>query len=152
MKFKSFPHGLLLGFAIFAISMVSFAYYAANHKDNLVSKTYYSDDFTYQETINKKKNLETFPFAPTLLHNADSTALLLSFPDYFKDYSIVGFAKFQRPDNPKLDDSIGLEFNPYKQAILKPKGLLKGHYNVIVDFSLNNIPCLIQKKIYLKNS
>lgn len=149
MKFKSFPHGLLLGFAIFAISMVSFAYYAANHKDNLVSKTYYTDDFTYQETINKKKNLETFPVSPTLLPNADSTAFLFSFPDYYKDSKITGYAKFQRPDNPDLDDSIGLTFNEYKQAVLLPADVMKGSYNLIIDFLIDDVPCYIQKKVYL---
>jgi len=148
MSFKfNWGHGLAMALALFVIFISFFVYKTLadpEYDHSLVSEEYYKEELHYQDEIDKLDN------AAKLEHDVNikqtSKGIELQFPIGFDYKKINAYLKLQRPANEELD--IEKEIKLDSLTYLIPHNLLvKGRYNLKLDWESNSIKYQLKKKI-----
>jgi hypothetical protein len=148
MKFKiSWPTAIIVSIAAFVVFILSFVYkvtFLPEYDHHLVSEEYYKDELNYQQEIDKQNKGAALTENVRLTKSTEG--LIISFPAEFEPTQISGLISFQRLSNSKIDFShpIKLETNDF---LIEDKNLVKGRWDVKIEWSVNNNSYLYKEKI-----
>ncbi|MCF6297097.1 MAG: FixH family protein [Flavobacteriaceae bacterium] len=138
--------GLAIVMFLFIVFILSFVYKTfTNDKydHHLVSEEYYKDEINYQQEIDATSSAKKLN-EPVTIKNTEK-GIMIIFPSDLENKKIEGTIDFQRASNINLDLTIPIELTNNKLLISKEK-LVKGLYNVKIDWSVNNTKYLFKEK------
>lgn len=116
-----------IGFIMFfVVQMLS-----SEHSQDLVKEAYYHDELMFQQEIDKHNNTNLLESNFELI--ASKKGLVVHFPKELEEDQIKGTIKLYRPSNKALDTSFDINLDNLQQLI-SDEFLLKGRWNVLVDF------------------
>ncbi|PHS52236.1 MAG: cytochrome C oxidase Cbb3 [Lutibacter sp.] len=148
MKIKiSWPAGIIIALGSFIIFILSFVYkaiFVPKYDHHLVSEEYYMDAINYQQEIdllNKTANLKE-----NVTIKKVAAGLMINFPSEFTPTKISGTISFQRLSNKKLDFRLPISLKTHN-FLLKNTDLVKGRWDVKIEWTANNDTYLFKEKI-----
>jgi len=148
MKFKiSWPTGIIIAIASFVIFILSFVYkvtFLPEYDHHLVSENYYKDELNYQQEIDKQN--EGAALKENISIQNTSEGIVITFPSEFEPKAITGTISFQRLSNNKIDFTLPIELNT-NTLLIKDANLVKGRWDVKIDWFVNNTAYLYKEKI-----
>ncbi len=132
-----------MGFIIFMVVTMT-----TNNRytHDLVVEDYYKEELVYQKEIDKINNLKQLK--GTITVNITETDVIINFPKKLNIKDITGNVIFYRPSNNKLDVSIPLQLTSH-QWVFPKKNLIKGKWNMSIDFEYHTVPYLYKEDLYL---
>ena len=131
----------MFAFVIFILSFVYKTFTDRSYDHHLVSEEYSKDDLNYQQEIDAMANAKKLKTNIRLKNSANG--IYIYFPEEIAD--IKGIIDFQRPSDIGLDINLPIKLNNNQLLIPKEK-LVKGLYNVKIDWTANNIKYLFKEK------
>ncbi|RXP47081.1 cytochrome C oxidase Cbb3 [Lutibacter sp. HS1-25] len=148
MKFKiSWPTGIIIAIASFVIFILSFVYkvtFLPEYDHHLVSENYYKDELNYQQEIDKQN--EGAALKENISIQNTSEGIVITFPSEFDPKIITGTISFQRLSNNKIDFTLPIELSS-NTLLIKDANLVKGRWDVKIDWFVNNTAYLYKEKI-----
>jgi len=148
MKFKiSWPTGIVLAILAFVIFILSFVFkvtFLPKYDHHLVSEDYYQEELNYQQEIDKLNNAGRLKENVSIVKN--EKGLLIRFPKEFEFSSISGTINFTRLSNSKIDFKLPIQLNN-SEFLIKDKNLVRGRWNVKIDWQVNNELYLYKEKL-----
>ena len=139
---------LLIGMLLFMALMIGFMVSTFMQDINLVEKDYYNKELKYQEQINKESNTRQLEEKISIENINDH--LIIAFPDEFITDSIKGEILLYRPSNSKLDIKIPIELNNENTISIPTQNLIKGKYEVKIDYEYLGKPYFQKKTVFIK--
>ena len=116
-----------IGFIMFfVVQMLS-----SEHSQDLVKEAYYHDELMFQQEIDKHNNTNLLESKFELIPS--EKGLVVHFPNELEEDKIKGTIKLYRPSNKALDTSFEIDLN-HLQQLISNEYLLKGRWNVLIDF------------------
>lgn len=149
MAFKfNWGHGLATAIALFVIFISFFVYKTLADPDYdhaLVSEEYYKEELHFQNEIDRLEN--AMKLNQDVIVKQSAKGLELVFPSDFDYQKITAHLKLQRVSNVDLDieKDINLDSITYH---IPDNSLVKGRYNLKLNWEYNNIPYQLKQKIY----
>jgi hypothetical protein len=133
---------------LFMIFILQYFYRAVvydKYNHHLVSDDYYKEELNYQHEIDKENKANHLKQNIALV--TTNEGLEIVFPSQFDFAKLKGTIKLQRPSNYKLDikKSIKLTSNT---LLIPKKELVKGMYDVAIDWTYNKDAYLYKRAIY----
>lgn len=128
----------------FIMSMVIYSFSTTN---DLVSEDYYNQEIQYQQNIDAQKNALFLANEVTLV--IENKSIVLTFPSNFSQVIEKGDITFYRPDNAKLDKSFDLNLNELNKQFIPKADIVRGFYNVTIQFVSDKKTYLFNKEIKL---
>jgi len=148
MSFKfNYGHGAALAIGLFVIFISYFVYKSlADPKLNhsLVSEEYYKEELYFQDEIDRLENAAKL--AQDVKVYKTEAGLNFAFPADFNYKNITGTIKLQRLDDASLDYNVVLSLADLTYLIPN-KYLVKGRYNLKLNWDHNGIPYQYKEKI-----
>jgi hypothetical protein len=142
--------GVLIGFALFASIMVSFAVVASRHKVELVTDDYYKDGIDFEQQIDKERNTASLDEKPYFNYKSGEEILEMIFPRSIKPGSVQGKLVLYRPDNAASDISVFLTLNPAGIQSIPVSALAKGNWQVKLSWKSNGEEYFQQQHLEIK--
>ena len=133
---------LYLGFVAGILFLV---YKAASQEFHLVTDNYYSQESTYPQRVANHENSKKLAQPVQIAYNAGSEQIVIQFPD---ELQIQGEVYLYRPSDARLDQHFVLAPEAGTQRI-NAKGLLKGRWQVKVDWQANGQSYYDDADLYL---
>ncbi len=131
--------GLYSGFVIMMVCLVA----ASSHqKSYLVSKDYYKDEIAYQGVLDASRNQSKLSAAFTI--HANGEAVIIDFPEEFKNSVLGGDVKFYSPVNEDWDCNFKIKAEHNSFSIPRSK-LHKTRYTMKIN-------CIADGKSYYQES
>lgn len=148
MSFKfNYGHGVAIALALFVVFISFFVYRSIadpNMNHSLVSEEYYKDELYFQGEIDRLNN------ADKLAHNVrvetSKKGIEFFFPPDFDFHNITGTLNLQRLENASLDYNMVIKLDSLS-FLVPDKNLVKGRYNLKLNWDYNNIPYQLKQKI-----
>jgi len=133
---------LYIGF----VGLISYLMYRSMHeKVDLVTDQYYAEELKYQDRIESKKRNNALP-SPVTVSISDH-AVIVHFPEVFKEKKLYGSIMLFRPSDSDLDRSYPIEPDAtFNQTILTSE-LKKGLYHLQIEYQLNGESYYLEKKL-----
>jgi len=135
----------MISFMLFILYFVYNTFTQPSHDHHLVSEDYYKDEINYQQEIDAMANAKKLSAAVTLVNTANG--IKVSFPSEINFKEINGTINFQRASDVKLDFNLPIQLNN-NELLIPTEKLVKGYYNVKIDWSANNTKYLLKEKHY----
>ncbi len=125
------------------VAMIAVLVVASNRQHfDLVSKDYYDAEIGYQKVIDAGKNQAALT-APLTVH-ADAHAVIIEFPEEFRNKGLTGSVEFYAPVNAQWDRSFKISADNNSMAISRST-LQNTRYTV-------KITCTVDGKNYYQES
>ncbi len=149
MKLKfNWGTGIFIVILIF-LGTIALRIYLSYRQDlNLISEDYYPKEILFQETINKKKNLNELDEKVDIIINKEN--IVITFPTFFSQKTMNGEIWLYRPSDSKLDLHIPLKADAGLQQKIPVENLLHGKWVVIIDMECDSVSYYLQKDIFLE--
>lgn len=128
--------GIFIFLVLFFIAIFSFVYFAFNQNTDLVEDDYYPKELSYQQQIEKRRNLKELGEEIRLIQN--NKELYFSFPASQKHDDIEGEIYIYRPSDASSDMKFKIELDSTNSQTIKAENLLKGKYIVKTDWTYQN--------------
>lgn len=148
MKFKlNWGQSVFLALALFIVFIGSFVYKTlvkSEYNHSLVSEEYYKEEINFQQEIDRLNNATNL--TQNLTVSNTSNGLELVFPNEFDYKKITAKIKLQRiaDENFDITKQIVLDSLVY---LIPDKHLVKGRYNLKVNWEYDSIPFQFKEKI-----
>lgn len=139
---------LLIGMILFMAMMIGFMIASFMQDVNLVENDYYTKELKYQEQINKETNTRNLKEKISI--QIINEQIVISFPANFITDSIKGEIVLYRPSSGGLDVKIPLEFDEQNTIIHPTKNLVKGKYELKIDYEYLSVPYFQKKTVFIK--
>jgi hypothetical protein len=146
MKFN-WGWGIVVALTLFVAMIVQFAVRSFNQRIDLVTEDYYEQELGYQETIDRKRNLDELSGVMEVLPRSEG--LLIRFPEDLKGKDIEGTLFLYRPSDERLDRAYDLQVLDQNSFLIPVEHLIGGKWIIKVDFSTEGTPYYYQKEIML---
>ncbi|MFD0963801.1 FixH family protein [Pseudofulvibacter geojedonensis] len=141
--------GIVIAIVLFMAFILFFVVKMSTNSEydhDLVTENYYKSELAFQEEIDKEKNLNMLLDPIGLELKADG--VLISFPDELNPHKLNGKVFLYRPSNKNMDIEIPLKIS--SNILFLPKqDLVGGRWNLVIDFTHNDIPYLYKKELIL---
>jgi len=149
MKIKfNWGTAMAIVMVLFMIFILQYFYRAVvyeKYNHHLVSDDYYKEELNYQHEIDKENKANHIKQNIALV--TTNEGLEIVFPSQFNFKKLKGTIKLQRPSNFKLDIKKTIKLTSNTLLIPK-KELVKGMYDVAIDWTYNKDAYLYKKAIY----
>lgn len=139
---------LLIAMLLFMALMIGFMVSSFMQDVNLVEKDYYNKELKYQEQIDKESNTKRLEEKISIENINDH--LIIAFPEEFIIDSIKGEILLYRPSSSKLDIKIPIELNNKNTISIPTQNLVKGKYEVKIDYEYLGKPYFQKKTVFIK--
>jgi hypothetical protein len=139
---------LLIGMILFMSLMIGFMIASFMQSNDLVEDDYYAKELRYQEQIDKENNTRNLK-TKIIVENVDEQ-LKIVFPLDFLTDSIQGEIILYRPSSEGLDVNIPLEFNDSNAIIFPTQQLIKGKYELKIDYTYLGVPYYQKQTLFIK--
>ena len=133
----------IIGFMGFILFMV---FKASNTKSDLYAKDYYKQEMNYQSKIDAEHNVKKLKGKITITQNNED--VIITYPTDFEGKKLKGNIHFFRPDNVAFDKVFEITTEQHKQHLSK-ENLVKGWYQVKVNFESEKLNYFIEKRIQI---
>ncbi len=121
--------GLYIGFVLLMITMVIMSAY---QKTELVSDDYYERELKYQDKIDGMNNANLL--SAQISHTINDNALIVQFPNDFKNKNVTGEIVFFRPSDKTKDFISQIRLNETFCQTIDLKDLSKGMYKMQTEW------------------
>ncbi|MGB0896645.1 MAG: FixH family protein [Flavobacteriaceae bacterium] len=118
----------------------------SNYDHDLVVDDYYKSELAFQDEINKEQNLQSL--SENIKVDVTEKGIFVIFPKELPSDAIKGQVFLYRPSNKKLDIEIPLSVSS-NILFLPKKDLVDGRWNLIIDFTCNNVEYLFKQDLLL---
>jgi len=147
MKFN-WGTGIVLAFLIMISGMIYLVSITFRQNDDLVEDDYYQKSVNYQQHIEKVEKTNELLEKITFALSKDT--LKLTFPNVgdYKAYS--GKIQLYSPVTKKQDLTLSIKLNSVYSQNVDLKSLIKGKYNVKIDWSANLIDYFQEQEILVE--
>ncbi len=148
MKFKfTWPMGIVLAIVLFMAYILQFVYKAMmspEYNHDLVTTDYYQKELKYQSEIDKQKR--ALKLEENVVVTKNDKGLVIIFPKNFDSKKITGIVELIRLSNKNADITIPIIIKDH-QLLIEKDQLVKGKYQIIVDWEVNGQSYMLKKEI-----
>ncbi len=147
MKFN-WGTGIVLVSLLFMTFIVVLVVKTYQHKVDLVSEDYYSQELTFQDRIDKMNNVKKD--ADKVKWEMKETEIRFQFPTC-KDYTTIkGTIEFFRPSEVGKDVTIPVQTDAVREQAVSKAPLLRGLYRLKLDWSADGVLYYTEEDIFIQ--
>ncbi len=148
MKFKiTWPVAIIIVICLFMGYILQFVYKAMvmpEYNHQLVTTNYYQKELKYQAEIDKEKRAKQLKQDVIVTKNEEG--LVIIFPDEFESKKITGIVELLRLSDEKADITLPIIVENH-QLLIKDEKLIKGQYQITIDWEVNGQGYMLKKEI-----
>lgn len=134
---------IVVGLGSFMIFIICSVFYMVSHdSDTLIEDDYYEKGLTYDETYDRKQNLEDDHAKPNVQVVNDTMTIV------FKTNQVKGNLSFKRPSDGKLDKDIPL-FTNTNIFKLPVSTLTKGNWALEITWESDNRKYIDNQSVFI---
>jgi len=126
--------GILIFILLFIAFILTLVYKCSQQKVELVSEKYYELELAYQQKINAMNNASLLPEKLNIQYNKENDAVEISYPKNVDRDKPSGVINFFKPEDAKLDFSIGVKCGNANEQIIPVPKIHKGWWKVNVSW------------------
>jgi len=132
-----------MGFILYMVITMSTT---KKYNHDFVVDDYYKEELKYQDEIDKIDNLTKI--GGTIAVSTQGDNIVITFPETLPFEEVKGKVIFYRPSKRSLDFSVPLHLKS-NQWVFPKKNIIKGRWNLSVDFTANKKAYLYKEEIFL---
>lgn len=129
---------ILIAYILFASLIAGLVVICMSEEISLVNTDYYKQEIAYQDQIDRMQNFKNLDKAPTAVYTAESTQVIISFPNDIKEKIESGNIHFYRPSQAKMDITFPLTLDETGQKVISTQGFSKGLWKLRLSWTWGN--------------
>lgn len=133
-KEKSWPIGIIIVYALFALGLLGFWYFSSLNQVEMVTENYYEKTLQYEDQITKERNTDNLKQKPIFNYTKSNHLIILKMPDEFSGKSIKGDILFFRPSDAQKDRRVNLQFDKDGKQFISVKELSPGKWKAQLEW------------------
>jgi len=129
---KLWPRMIILGYTVFASSMIGFVFYSSGHRVDLVAPDYYEREHIFQLELVAKNRAASLTPPATLTWSSPAQTLTLVLPESTSPSGVNATVEWFRPSDSRLDRHEKMTALPPGTHALNTAALHPGMWNAKV--------------------
>ena len=139
--------GIAIFYVAFVIAVLSFVFWVAQFKPDMVTEDYYAEELKYQETIDKKERV--YNLEGEVIVDANVSTITISLPSGLAEQTVNGVLYLYRQSDEDLDMRFDFDGNDLEYTFDSDK-IIAGSWTVKLNWNSEGEEYYYEKKIWVK--